>query len=261
MHTLMTGNFSKNIQHSIHPLLHEKIADNRFIHLIKRFVAQLDKQPDKYFLSNDLLCFVYELCSQHFDTWMKKHDKDICYRRYQQHFFIGLKHEGLNVKQFTQKINQFAEKQKLCIHTLQTQPAKKGIYFLGYKLHQEPPAMLLQCDIPTQSIQQFIQQHDYGIWQTFTSTSRPYLLHLPERKIIQVYNRELSLFASRYKLATNFHRLRPVLYLARKSLLQTIARKRNSTPKKIKKQLHRHRTADIAFITYPQLRKLSKQIN
>src|SRR5699024_4512526 len=162
-----------------------KIADNRFIHLIKRIVVLLDKQPDQYFLSNDLLSFVQEVCNRRFDIWMKKHVKDMYYRRYQHHFFISFKHEGLNVKQFTQKVEQFTKKHKLSLQTFRARPANKGIHFLGYKFYQHPSEICLQCDIPTQSIQHFIQQHDYGVWQTFTSTSRPYLLHLPERKIIQ----------------------------------------------------------------------------
>lgn len=261
IHTLVTGSFSKDIQHSIHPLLHEKITDKRFIHLIKNFVTLLDKQPDEYFLSNDLLRFVHEVSSQSLDNWMKKHDQDIYYHRYEEYFFMAFKHEDLNVKQFTQKIKQFTREEKLSLETLQARSAKKGVNFLGYKLHQGPAEIRIQCAIPKQSIQQFIQEHDYGLWQTFTPTSRPYLLHLPEGKIIQVYNRELCVFASHYKLATNFHRLRPVLFLARKSLLQTIARKRNSTPKKIKKRLERQVASQRKFITYPYLQKLSKRIN
>lgn len=261
MHILMTGSFSKDIQHSIHPLFHEKIVDKRFVHLIKVLLAQLDKQADKYFLSKDLLRFVREVFYQKFDSWIKEHDKGVCYQRYKQDFFIGIKHRGLDVKQFTQRIKQFTHKQNLNLQRLQAQPAKKGIHFLGYKIYLHPSKIHVQCDIPNQSIQQFIQDHGYGEWQTFTSASRPYLLHLPEEKIIRVYNRELSLFAGQYKLATDFHRLRPVLYLAQRSLLQTIARKRNSTPKKIKKRLARQQTGHIRLITYPRLKKLSKKIN
>lgn len=260
-HTFATGCFSKDIQHLIHRLFHEKIADNKFFHLLNVCLFQLEKQTDKTFLSSDLLSFIHEICHHSFDRWMKKHDKDIYYQRFEAHFFIGLKDEGLNVKQCRQKIKQFTEKQKWNLQTWKARQAKRGIHFLGYKLHQGPADIALQCDIPNQSIQQFIQKHDYGRWQTFTARSRPYLLHLSEEKIIQIYNRELCTFASRYKLATNFYRLRPILYLARKSLLQTIARKRNRTPKQIIKQGQGHRKGPITFITYPQLQQLSKRIN
>lgn len=267
-HTLMIGKCKPSSQATYYPFLYEAIKDEQLIGLIQEIIHCQRTTNKQLFFTHDLTSFLEAYSKVQLDQWMKQYGEAIIYKRYGNEFFIGIKEDALSGQDIYQDLLAFTKIYNIRLIKCHYQKASKEIYFLAYALFQKKDKAYLHCVMAEQSIINFIKAHDYGVWQTYRARSRPYLVNLPLEKIIQTYNRELLAFARIYPDAHNFHRFRAVIYLARKSLLYTLAQKHKSTAKKIKSQLqdkvNGRQTIKaekgkqiISLLTYEQLRKLS----
>lgn len=209
--------------------------------------------------------------------------KKLVYVRHKQQFLIGL--EGR--KQEARLLQEFLElwlSQHLFLASGQLAFAishlEKPVLFFGYAIRQSRLAQrsgnkIIRLEIPRDNIKDFARKKGYGLLDRFHAKERGRLVHQSEREILAVYNRELLAFTRYYCLADNFHAIKPLYYLAKKSMLKTIAQKRSTSVKTVLEKLmvernhtlylrhgdHHGRPELYPFISLKALKKMQKNFS
>lgn len=167
--------------------------------------------------------------------------KELVYIRYGREFIIGLQGKKADAKAFKEVLENWLLYQfhlgnsqlDLCLTDL-----KRPVLFSGYAIRHYPMTKssgetIIRLEIPKQSLVDFARKKGYGVLDCFQAKERGMLIHRSEREIIDIYNRELLAFARYYRYADNFHAITPLYYLAKKSMLKTLAQKRSISIKKL----------------------------
>ncbi len=188
--------------------------------------------------------------------------KRLFYCRYADDYVIGIigsKQDAIHiqdkVKHFLQEklhLNVSLEKSKL-VHS------QKGVRFLGYDMrvysgHRVVKAIRgnrltrvksvserIQLHIPQEKLRAFCHDKRYGNYDIFWSTDKPELCRLSDAEIVETYNAEMRGLANYYGLAQNAIRdLNKLVGVWQGSLFKTLARKHQTTVRKIARRLKTH---------------------
>jgi Type II intron maturase len=150
--------------------------------------------------------------------------------------------------------------------------AKEGTAFLGYvvqnytsekivKVHSPIYTRVgaatrrtvrerLQLRIPQQKMSEFCQRKGYGNYEAFRPSARPSWVHMDDAEILLAYNTEMRGIAHYYGLANEAKTgLSKLLYLAKSSLLATLAWKHQSSISKENARLRQGKDLTILVNT------------
>lgn len=248
-----------------------------YLRELDQFVGKLNKNFHKKQFSNNN----HTILAQNEEIPTILHhteNEELAYVRYGDHFFIGLatsKKQAKTVKDIVSShiMNDLGIHPDHC--TLYFAHLEKRVPFLGYAIRHCPQAkqkgkIAIRFEIPPEKAKQFARQKGYGNLDRFEAHHRGAFIHKSEREIVSIYNKELGTFAYYYRLADNFHEITPLYYLAKKSLLKTIAQKRKMSVTAVYKRLFieqkgtlylrtenkRGEIAGAVFLSLPQLKKL-----
>ena len=171
--------------------------------------------------------------------------KELVYIRYGREFLIGLQGKKSDARAFKEALKNWLLVQFQLENSqvdLFLTDLKRPVIFSGYAIRHHPMAKssrgkIVRLEIPKQYLIDFARKKGYGVLDYFQAKERGMLIHRSEREIIDIYNRELFAIARYYRYADNFHVITPLYYLAKKSMLKTIAQKRSMSIKKLIKKL------------------------
>ena len=182
-------------------------------------------------------------------------EETFVYIRWKEQFLIGVfgrKKDAQNIKAWLE--SWLIEKLHLLPKqiSLQVTHLEKPVIFYDYTIRHCPVARkngkrVIRLEIPLQIIHEVARNNGYGVLDRFQAKERGFLIHKSEQEIIATYNEELLAFARYYHLADNLHVLAPLYYLAKKSMLKTIAQKRRTTVKKVLAQFMEKRGNTLYF--------------
>lgn len=220
-------------------LLSNKITDNRFLSLIKRFLdkgffqfktmhAYCFETPQKSsFLTVLINIFLHEL-----DKFMKINYSQIEYTRYNTSFLVNIKGNIALVKKISTEINDFITN-KLDLNLKSKQPLvinfnEERVLFLDYEIlkTRDNIRLLIPHDIVTKNLKPFTKNDK--------PTHHPTRINLPIANIIIKYNSEIIRFYNYYSLAYNVSaKIGKFKFYHYYSLAKTIARKEKSSVSKV----------------------------
>jgi retron-type reverse transcriptase len=188
--------------------------------------------------------------------------RGIEYIRYADHFIVGVVGSKQYAWEIKEKMKHFLrnnlhidfKENDMSVHHLE-----QSVSFLGYAFKREKQCYnentqnniqtcTIRLEIPKKKINEYARKHQYGDLNSFTPTHRTKLINCSELKILHTYNTELCKIAHYYKLATNYHHLERLFYLAEGSFIKTIASKRRSTAKKVALSMRIHRQGRLCLI-------------
>lgn len=260
-------------------VLSNKIADHRFLCLLhnalKKGVPQSKQQEKKWHETSNSKEFVtllleiyfhqldFFLQEKEYEIASKATDKQLSFIRYKNQLIIGVAGPKAFAATLKNEIEAFFfysfgmtnEQKNLNFHSL-----KKETPFLGYTFRKVQmakkdgkPSVYILLAVPKGELIRFARTHQYGKFETFQSQHRTKIINQTEKVILKTYQQELRSFFKDYHLADNRQELTRLYYLAKKSYIQTLANKRKTTSKKVKKQL-RKQEEDL-FISLSELKK------
>lgn len=238
-----------------------KQIDNK-IQRLKKKLQTIDKHSET---RNEILSNIKrlkeEVISIPYSLPIDENYRRIFYTRYADDFIIGVigsKQDAVNIKQdisnfLCERLDiKLSDEKTLITHS------SKFARFLGYDIaisrnkstkkyangqkkraHSYRCNLYLPKDIWIKKIKELgvlLVKKD-GTWRP---THRPYLLHLSDIEILNIYNAEIRGLYNYYKLAKNVSVLNKFMYFMKYSLYMTFAAKYNSSvPKVLKKYQHK----------------------
>lgn len=202
---------------------------------------------------------------------MDKEFERMRYVRYADDFVIGMAASKQSVMNTKEMIKNFLEKELLLElneeKTLITH-LENPIPFLGYEFRIWDSVMVkrvsykgykhpmkkrtltgeIKLEIPEMKIKEFAIKNGYGNLDNFKIIHRAKLVNNSEMEILHTYNAELRGIANYYKLASNYHHLDKLFYLAESSFIKTIANKRRSTSMKVASSMRTYKQGVLSLV-------------
>lgn len=184
----------------------------------------------------------------------------LTYVRFADDFLIGVigsKADAVAIKDWLAHYLQTELQLELSQEKTLITHVTKRVRFLGYDIKQWNGKKILKSHskaygmrkrrttrrhlailMPRDKVQEFART--YGSTNTWRGNHRSNLVYLSELEIMHIYNREVRGFLNYYRIADNFTRIGSrVLWLCSNSFFRTLARKRQTTRKKVADSLKR----------------------
>lgn len=209
--------------------LKQKIADQRFLLLLhgglkKKIVKnhrlkELFRDVFFYTLDQSLLSLI-----------------EGQYLRLQNQILIGFQGTKQQAQNFAIKVAEVLKKEYQVELSFTIRHIKQPLYFRHFKLRYYDKQNL-QITVSHPYICQWVKKHHYGNFQTFVPTERGELVNLPDEEIIAIYKRELRQLFLLYRGVEAKGLLKKCFYLARGSLLKTLACKHRTAVSVIAQRL------------------------
>lgn len=259
----ITGSFSKINKEILISLLKERIKDDRFINLIRKFIKKgyLESWDNSTYsktsagetLSIILANIYFDQLDSFIENYILKKSaiavqdstlgKGLHYVRYHDYFFIGIMGNKAEALKLRKDIIQFL-KQNLDIdinlEKLKLTHSRKRTYFLGYEIlkikENKEISLRFSQETLTEIVldKRLVKDISKRPWEPI---SKAQLTFLEDHEIINIYNAELSNIYHYFSLADNINTMMNSLHhIMEYSCLRTLARKHKTSLTKYRKK-------------------------
>lgn len=269
-------------------IIKKQVDDPRFLLLIHNALSSdlmnnwiYHKTCNENVVEKDIFSLFSNIYFHQLDMFMEKHidspDKrklrtKISYIRHENEFLIGIKGTKEAVRQIIDLVKKFLKKTlslDLNDNQFLISHLSKPTLFLGYEFykwkdkrhekgafgniyHPYKEAGTIKLIVPNKALQAFAQKNGYGNLETFKVSHRDSLMNHSEWEVLYTYNAELCKMADYYSLASNYYHINKLFYLAERSFIKTLAKKRRSSSTKVSVSLRRHKQGVLTLVSERQ---------